>query len=297
MSRTDPVLPEREPQVVYVVQQDAAAQDDGLNLASLIRAVRHHRWWVVVITLLGTLAAVAYAVTAQPVYRAESVLFPRESRTGGLAAPLAQLGGLADMAGISVGGNSRQEPLGVLRSQGFASRFITQFQLAKVLDPEAPTDDPRKATEIFSRQVMSVFEDKRTGLVTVGIRWHDPEVAADWANAVVRQLNDEMRARALKESTANIGYLRDQLESTGTVSLQDSISRLLEAEMQKDMLARGTAEYSFRIVDVAEPPARRAWPKRTLIVVMAFSLSLLASVLLAALAGPLRRLWAGSRPA
>jgi uncharacterized protein involved in exopolysaccharide biosynthesis len=285
-------------QVVYVVQQNGSPQDDGLNLVSLLGAIRRYRWWVIGLTLLGTLGAVAYALNAQPVYLAESVLYPRESRTaGGLSSQLSQLGGLADMAGIAAGGVSKQEPLGVLRSKGFASRVITQQQLAQVIAPDASPDDVRKATDFFSRNLFSVFEDKRTGLVTVGIRWHDPTVAAEWANLIVRQLNDEMRARALSESAGNIRYLREQLESTSNVALQESISRQLEAEMQKDMLARGTAEYSFRVVDFAEPPVRRTWPKRLLIVVMAFSFSLLVSVMLAALVGPLRRLWAGSRPA
>lgn len=285
-------------QVVYVVQRDGTPLDDGLNLVALLGAIRRYRWWVIGLTLWGTLGAVAYALIAQPVYRAESVVYPRESRAaGGLSSQLSLLGGLADMAGMAVGATGKQEPLGLLRSKGFASRFIAQQQLAQVIVPDDPVDDVREATERFNRNVLSVFEDKRTGLVTVGIEWHDPKVAAEWVNAIVRQLNDEMRARALKESAGNIRYLREQLESTSAVSLQDAISRLLEAEMQKDMLAAGTAEYSFRVIDVAEPPVRRTWPKRSLIVVMGFSFSLLASVMLAAITGPLRRLWAGSRPA
>lgn len=285
-------------QVVYVVRQDGAPQDDGLNLTALLGAIRRYRWWVIGLILLGTVSGVTYALFAQPIYRAESVVYPRESRpAGGLSSQLAQFGGLADMAGIAVGGSSKQEPLGVLRSKGFARRFIAQHELALLIAPDAPPNDVREATERFSRNVLSVFEDKRTGLVTVGIKWRDAKVAAEWANAIVRQLNDEMRARALKESAANIRYLREQLENTSAVSLQDAIARLLEAEMQKDMLAGGTAEYSFRVVDLAEPPVRRDWPKRLLIVVMAFSCSLLASVILAAIAGPLRRIWAGSRPA
>jgi uncharacterized protein involved in exopolysaccharide biosynthesis len=288
----------QESQVVYVLQQDPALTDDGLNLVGLLRAIRCHRWWVIGLTILGTLASIAYGLNAQPVYRAESVLYARESRAaGGLSQQLSQLGGFADMVGISVGSGSKQEPLGVLRSRSFASRFITQHQLAQVIAPEWPTDDIRKATEIFSRTILSVFEDKRTGLVTVGVKWHDPKIASDWANAIVRQLNDEMRARELKESEANIRYLRDQLGNTNTVSLQESISRLLEIEMRKVMLARGTTEYSFRVVDAAEPPVRQVWPKQTLIVVMAFSFSLLISVSVVALAGPLRRLWVGSRAA
>jgi uncharacterized protein involved in exopolysaccharide biosynthesis len=281
------------PPVVYVVQGAGPPDDEGLSLAGLVRAVGRHRGRVLGATLAGTLLAAAYAFLAEPVYLAEAVLFPREARVaGGLSAQLAQLGGLADMAGIATGGAGKQEPLGVLRSRGFAARFIARRGLAASLAPDHPADDVRKAAEVFGRTVLSVFEDKRSGLVTVGIRWRDPAQAADWANDIVRQLNEEMRARALQESEGNIRYLREQLDNTRTVSLQESISRLLEAEMQKDMLARGTPEYAFRVVDPAEVPVRRAAPKRLLVVTMGFSLSLVAAVLVAGLAGPVRRLWA-----
>jgi uncharacterized protein involved in exopolysaccharide biosynthesis len=290
------------PPVVYVVQSPGAPADEGLSLAGLVGAVRHHRGRVLAATLAGTLLAAAYAFLAEPVYVAEAVLYPREARPmGGLSGQLAQLGGLADMAGIATGSSGKQEPLGVLRSRGFAARFIGRRGLAESLAPDHPPDDARKAAEVFGRSVLSVFEDKRSGLITVGIRWRDPAAAADWANDIVRQLNEEMRARALQESEANIRYLRGQLESTRTVSLQESISRLLEAEMQKNMLARGTGEYAFRVVDPAEVPVRRAAPRRLQIVTMGLSLSLVTAVLVAGLAGPVRRIWtappAGQAPA
>jgi uncharacterized protein involved in exopolysaccharide biosynthesis len=78
-----------------------------------------------------------------------------------------------------------------------------------------------------------------------------------------------MRQRALKEAEANVAYLQSALESNKLVPVQQSIGRLLESELQKLMLARGSEDFSFRIVDPATPPDRRARPKRTLIVASA----------------------------
>lgn len=247
------------------------------------------------LTLLGTLAGTVYALKATPIYRAETLLYPRESRGAGvLSAQLAQLSGFADLTGVGVGGGNRQEPMGLLRSKGFVTRFIVNNDLATSISPGASADNVHDAAEVFHRTVLSIFEDKRTGLITVGVKWRDPTVAAEWANAIVRQLNEEMRQRALKESEDNIRYLREQFEATTAVPLQESISRLLEAEMQKQMLARGAMDYSFRVLDAAEPPARPDWPKRPLIVAMSFSLSLFVSVFAVALAAPLRRVWVGT---
>jgi len=63
--------------------------------------------------------------------------------------------------------------------------------------------------------------------------------------------------------------LRHEYENTPIVALQQSISALMESEMQKLMVARGNSEYSFRIIDRAEVPRGKSKPRTTLIVAVA----------------------------
>jgi len=107
----------------------------------------------------------------------------------------------------------------------------------------------------------------------------DPELAAAWANLLAARLNDHMRQRALAEAEANVKYLRREFESTSIVTLQQSISGLLENEMQKLMLARGNSEYAFRVIDRAEVPRAPSKPRVTLIVVLATAFGGMLSVL------------------
>jgi uncharacterized protein involved in exopolysaccharide biosynthesis len=111
-----------------------------------------------------------------------------------------------------------------------------------------------------------VSEDRKTGLVTLGIAWRDASMAAEWANTMVARLNAQMRARAIADANQNIAFLRQELASTSIVPMQQSIGRLLEAELQKLMLARGNAEFAFRVVDAAQAPKRRSRPQRLLII-------------------------------
>jgi uncharacterized protein involved in exopolysaccharide biosynthesis len=212
---------------------------------------------------------------------------PREDDSqAGLAAQLAQLGGLSELTGIRIGSSNKQEPLGVLRSRGFARRFIEASNLADQIARELVLGwyrsgpvDLRRVVDEFKRSVLLVTEDKKSGIVTVAVHWVDADLAAQWANMIVRQVNDEMRLRALRETERNIQYLRSQLVSTDTVSLQQAIGRLLESEMQKAMLARGTNEYAFRVIDLAEPPIKAAKPRRSVIVVVTVLASAFLSVL------------------
>ena len=60
-----------------------------------------------------------------------------------------------------------------------------------------------------------------------------------------------------------------EFESTSLVALQQSISGLLESEMQKLMVARGNSEYAFRVIDRAEVPRVKSKPRVLLIVAVA----------------------------
>jgi uncharacterized protein involved in exopolysaccharide biosynthesis len=79
-----------------------------------------------------------------------------------------------------------------------------------------------------------------------------------------------MRARALGEAEANVAFLQAELESTNVVTLQQSIGRLLETEMQKLMLARGSEEYAFRVIDPAQIAKEPDKPNRALVIALGF---------------------------
>lgn len=282
--------------VIYVFQQfDPSDGEAYVEPTELLRTAWGRRWWIAGFTSLMTALAVAYSLLATEWFRAETTVTLREGSPGaGLAAQLSQLGGLAGLAGISLGSAAEQQPVGILRSRGFARRFIEKNGLLGVLSETSPgsntegmggadgAPDIRLVVDGFMRSVMAVQDDKKTGLIKISVEWKDPELAADWANQLVRQLNDEMRAQALAESQRNILYLSEQLQQTQTVSLQAPIARLLETEMQKLMLAKGAEDFSLRVIDAAEPPALRSKPKRRIIVILAFLGALIFSTMLAA---------------
>jgi len=267
-------------------------EESGVYVGDILGALLRRWPLVLVVTGIFTAAGLAYALFGTPWYRAEVQLLPRDDKPGtGLSSQLAQLGGLAGLAGINLGSSGKEEPMAVLRSQGFARRFIEKNDLVVVLladewdaktgqwkDRRGPEPDIRDAVREFERTVRRISEDRKLGLVTVSIEWKDPEVAASWANKMVDQVNDELRARALDEAETNVRYLQEQMRQTDLLSLQQSIGRLLESELQKLMLARGKEDFAFRIIDGAEPPKRQSRPKRAVVVLGGFTLGLLVSL-------------------
>lgn len=256
---------------------DESSAEGDITLIRIWTVVWRDKWLVVALTALTGLVAVAYALLATEWYRADVLLVP--ARQDGMSGFGERLGGLAALAGMATvpSDASKSEAVAVLKSRAFAREFIKDNGLLSAFTagstitgkPGAEPADLRDAVRFFHENVLRVSEDRDTGHIALSVEWTDPAVAANWANSLVARLNEGMRQRALKEAEANVAYLQSALESNNLVPVQQSIGRLLESELQKLMLARGSEDFSFRIVDPATPPDRRARPKRTLIVASA----------------------------
>ncbi len=280
--------------IICVVARDVLSLERQPHESSALGTALRKGWVLIAGCVMGfTAVAVAYALLAAEWYTADVVLIPAAAKnTQGLTSQVEGLGMLAGLAGLNLGSGRTSEPIGVLKSREFAGQFIEEQGLLHVLladkwdarlgrwkqvDPKRQPD-LRDAILYFDVQVLRVEEDKRTGLFTVSVTWRDPAVAAAWANAIVARLNAQMRARALTDGEANIAYLQKELAATNIVGVEQAVSRLLESEMSKLMMARGDPQFAFRVVDRAQVPKWRSWPKRKVIVALGFLMGGIAGV-------------------
>jgi uncharacterized protein involved in exopolysaccharide biosynthesis len=253
-----------------------------VSLSQLWSVVWRSRWLIIGLAVLTTGIGAAYAFLSQEWFRAQVTLAPNLSNDdSGLLDQFGALGGLAGLAGVDLGGSKKSEPLAVLKSRDLAAAFIEEQKLLPTLlsdrwDAAAkawktstlrPEPDLRDGVKLFTEEVRSVQEDRKTGLVTLSMEWTDAANARAWAVRFVDLANERMRNIALTEAQRNVDFLRAQLASANLVAQQQSVGRLLERELQKLMLARGRADFAFRVVDTAYVPRERSWPKRIPIVV------------------------------
>ena len=131
---------------------------------------------------------------------------------------------------------------------------------------KADTDLPSskrlgEAIDILRKSVLTVSDDKKSALITVSISGKSPQDAAEWANKISDQINEEFRLQAIRESsrtwrtTLPVGC--DQYRRAATA---DS---LVDRDRNQENHARPwSEEYVYRIVDRAEPPTRRDRPKK-----------------------------------
>jgi uncharacterized protein involved in exopolysaccharide biosynthesis len=272
----------RRERIVYVMPEESSVKyaEDDLDFQKFLFRVWRSRIAIVLIVVAFATASTIYAMVATKWYRAEVLLAPAEAKSapslGG------QLGGLVALAGGRLGAADTAEAVAVLESRELAGEFVNDLQLTKVFfadqwdegrqtwsnDDATYWPDSRDAVDYFHGRILRVTTVRQSSLVTISVDWTDPEVASIWAAELVHRVNSRMRNRALHEAESNVEYLKQELAASNVVTFQQSIGRLLESEMQKFMLARGSEEFAFRVIDAAKAPKYPIRPKRVLIVLV-----------------------------
>jgi len=292
----------KSPQPIY---------DDSLSVRELVHVLRRGKVLYISLTLAFAVVAGVAGKLAPKKYTAATVVSPvlespgGNQLGGGISSLMSQFGGLASLAGLSVSGDTRrQETLAVLQSQALTERYIQENNLLPILfankwdeqNKRWKTTDPQKTptlwkgNEFFKKRVRTLSGDTKPGLVTLSITWTDPHLAARWANDLVRETNGYLRAKAIDESERNIAYLQDQASKTDVVGVKQAIYTIMQSEINKAMLARGSAEYALKVLDPALPPELPSSLGGTMWGLIGLFSGLLLSVLIAFA----RLMWVGS---
>ncbi|WP_417539710.1 Wzz/FepE/Etk N-terminal domain-containing protein [Marinobacter sp.] len=294
-------------------QPQAYYSDDEIDLRELFATLWRGKWIILLFTIVFAAGGVAYALSKPNIYQATVLLAPAQDE-GGAGGLKGQLGGLASLAGISIGGGGGASPTviakEVLQSRAFLRDFIHRHDLsvpliaAKAWDDqneewvfdrdiydgsgeqwltdadgksEAPTD--WDMVKKFKKEHLSLSEDQDSGMITLTVKNLAPPAAKDWAENLVRDINEHMREQDVAEAEARIAYLEKKLSETNIAGMQQVFYQLIENETRTVMLANAQSEYVFKTIDPAVVPQEKSEPKRALICVVATMLGGMLGVL------------------
>jgi uncharacterized protein involved in exopolysaccharide biosynthesis len=284
----------------------SASTDIGINrsdetsLRDTVALLWKKKWLILWVTLGAGFVAGVAAVIMPRTYVASVVIAPVSNSPsggslGGLGALASQFGGLASLAGMAVPGDSRKfESLAVLQSEVLTEKYIQENDLLPILFPSKWDSDQKHwkpmdpksiptlwtGSVLFKKRIRNVSNDTKTGLATITISWTDPKLAAKWANDLVRLTNEYLRAKAIHTSEANLAYLNEQAQKTSEVPIREGIYNLIQSEINKTMMAKGSEEYALRVLDPAIAPEKPFSPVRTAWVLFGLLGGLILSVVI-----------------
>jgi len=295
--------------------QNDTQYDDEIDLRELFMVLWAGKIKIIAITALFAIASVIYALSVPNQYKATALLAPAQSSGGGLSGALGQLGGLASLAGVSIGGGESSEAQiaqEIMKSWNFIESFIADNDLAvevfaaegwsKVSNTLKIDDDvydveknewliedddtgelrPPSSWKLFEKfsEQLAVSEDKQSGLVSVSIEYYSPQIAKQWLDMYVSAVNAHMQQRQVAKVTNNINYLQAQIEKTSIAEMREVFYTIIEEQTKNKMVAEASPEYAFVAVSPSMVPEEKSQPKRALICILGTLLGGMLSVLL-----------------
>ena len=284
-----------------MITTNQTVYDDEIDLLELLRVLFNHKLSILLWTLVFGVGAFVIAITTPNTYQADVLV---SSSQGGRMGPAlaGQYGGLAAMAGIDLGSGDAglESALALLKSRKFIISFINEEGLKPVLFPDKwdeetkvwftpapgmrsriksalvgsandevldPKPSDLRAYGAFSK-IMTVSEDKKSGLVTIKVDSENPVMAANWANKIVVRLNAYLKDEAISQSDQNIRYLEQEIVDTPLVEFKTALYELVETEAKSKMFANVQKEYALKVIDPAVVPEGPIKPKRYLILIL-----------------------------
>jgi uncharacterized protein involved in exopolysaccharide biosynthesis len=264
--------------------------------------LRHIRLFLS-LTVSGAVVAFGISYLFTPLFKADITLVPSDETLGlDQNSLLGGFSGIASLVGAGAGalGNKESEAIAILKSRGLIWSYMQANDLLPILfankwdsvahkwksDKKSYVPTLEDGYKKFDKNIRNVVENRKTNIISLYITWQDPRVAKQWADDLVDAANDLLRRQQIERSTKNLDYLKIATEKTSVMEVKNSIYKLMESEIKKQMIAMGNKNYAFRVVDPAVVPERKVFPMHSYFAVSGAAAGAMIWFLLVAFKGP-----------
>jgi uncharacterized protein involved in exopolysaccharide biosynthesis len=227
-----------KPQEQAVSSPEAAdgsrTRSEEISMLDIVIVLAERKYIVAWFTAGFAIVAVGISLLLPPRYTASVTLLPPQqnsSMAGALAAQLGNMGGMAALAGGSLGlKNPNDHFVGMLKSRTVEDAMVQHFGLMQEYHKKY-ISDARKAFENRT----TVDGSGKDGLIHVSVEDGDPNRAATLANGYVDQFRNLSEHLAITEAAQRRLFFERQLEQAKN-SLADAEEALKLTEQKTGMI-------------------------------------------------------------
>ena len=135
-----------------------------------------------------------------------------------------------------------------------------------------------EAHEVYLSQ-LNIFQDKKTNFINISYEHISPIFAKDFLSLIINEANNIMRQRDLDASNNALTYLKGEFNRTLLKEIKLSIQKLIEFQLETQMRAKVSEEYSISVLEPPFIPELKSRPNRSVIVIIFTILGFLLSSL------------------
>lgn len=180
--------------------------DDDLDLPGIARILlRQWQWMLFGPAAVGTIA-LGITFLIAPTFTASTTLMPPAQQSSSSIAAIA--GALGGLAGAAMTKSPVDQYVSLLKSRNVANAIITRFNLKELYAVQTL----QETRDELAKNVV-VTAGKKDGLVNIDVSDHDPQRAADMANAYAEELRRINKEFAVGEASQRRVFFETQMKS------------------------------------------------------------------------------------
>ena len=289
--------------------QEQYIEEDEIDLRELWQTILRGKKIIIALVVVVLSLTVVYALKLPNVYKSEMILIPTSQDSG---PSLGGLGGLAAMAGVSIGGGGSMTPdtafNSLLNNYEFMSKFVQKNKILEhysnpdvdknyvfalgmrgVYDffKSSKADTLSKDEKVFNtvkmvRKNFSIASDKKTALITISYSDSDRTYPPKVINAFLKDASKYLVDNNLRIINNKLHYFQKEMQKVDAFELRKSLSGMISKILQDKVMMQSKVYYQC---DVLTEPAvayikDKSKPKRSLIVIVAFVTSIILGIFL-----------------
>lgn len=154
------------------------------------------------------------------IFKAEARILPPQQASSGAAAQLmTQLGGLGVSPGLVGMKTTNDLYIGLIKSRTVLDRMVDRFNLLDVYDVKYREDARHELL-----RALKIQDDKKSGIITLGVEDRDPKRSAEMTNAFIEELKRLTQSIAITEASQRRLFFEEQLKSAKDALIQSEES-------------------------------------------------------------------------
>jgi len=286
-------------------------EEDEIDLKELWQTILKGKTLILKVMAVVVTLTLVYALSTPNSYKSETILIPVADESG---SSLGGLGGLAAMAGVSIGGGGAMTPdvafSTLLDDYSFMKNFIINNKIVEHYD--SPTADEnyvfalgfRGFYDIFHSPIeidedydfekrifdtikslkkkISISSDKKTALISVSFTDEDREYTPKMIDMFLKDASKYLVSNNLRIIDNKLNYFSKEMYKADGFELRQSLSAMISKILQEKVMMKSKVYYQCDVL--TEPSVAyikdKAKPKRGLILVVSFITSIILGIFL-----------------
>jgi len=215
------------------------------------------------------------------IYEAKAVIEPVTPQS-----TPSSMGALAAQFGISPPPpTNAAETVNLLKSRILMEKIIKNHDLLPVLLKKNPKDNTENEKIWMGIRALmgitTVNYKQKDNVIELSVQFKDPKIATDIVNYYLTELTDHMSSEAKRVALTNKKYLESELNATADPFIKTKIYSLIAQQIETAMLAEAKENFAFKVLDPPKVPDTKIKPKRKLMIMMSFVVSLFLGIMIA----------------